>query len=388
MITIYYKPAVTTFVNTNSERHFLSVIATATILRREVGRHSFKSPSGTFSLDFDHLEKGSPGQVSNGLCKFGILQESLDAQVFNRDGVKASHHISRRLVMKVFASASNFQVSQRNFRSLLATPIRSAFLATQSLLLALEFLLCFLQGARIINLFASRKNSKALDADINTRALACRGKRLRSRYLRNKQNIPTVSAASDPQLLDLAFKRARQPHTARADRRDGELIAFEWTGALRFNLQRESMIAIDAFETGKAGFLASLFDAPEEGFISRIYSLKGIGLNRSDMRFDLWQCARLSQMARLLDVVQALARCFIAINSLLKCSVVDLPRMLKFSLANLFELAVHPELVLEGFDRGIFAISHRVVNPSVDCRWSGPVESLHFQLARTFQPTR
>jgi hypothetical protein len=60
MITAYHKPAFATFVNTNGERHLLSVAAITANLARVSWINSFKRPASIFSFAFRHLEKASP----------------------------------------------------------------------------------------------------------------------------------------------------------------------------------------------------------------------------------------------------------------------------------------------------------------------------------------
>jgi hypothetical protein len=73
MITAYHKPAFAAFVNTNGERHLLSVAAITANLARVSWINSFKRPAGIFSFAFRHREKASPSHVADRLGEMAIL---------------------------------------------------------------------------------------------------------------------------------------------------------------------------------------------------------------------------------------------------------------------------------------------------------------------------
>jgi hypothetical protein len=73
MITAYRKPAFAAFVNTNGERHLLSVAAITANLARVSWINSFKRPAGIFSFAFRHREKASPSHIADRLGEMAIL---------------------------------------------------------------------------------------------------------------------------------------------------------------------------------------------------------------------------------------------------------------------------------------------------------------------------
>lgn len=350
MVTIYHKPTRRALIDPNSERHLLSVTALATILTCEAGRHFLKSPPSVFSFDFDHREKGRPRYVNDGFCKFGILEHPFDVQVFDGDSIKAPYDIRRCLVMKILSCASDLQVRKLNFLARFPAIARAAFLARETALLFLQFLLSLANAAWIFNLFACRKHCKALDTDIYSGTLARSSQRLRFRDFRDKQNIPAISAASYSHLLDFTFQRSGKSHSTRAYARNCELVAFYRAGTDGFEFERKSMIAVKALEARETGSGRAFLDAAKKGLIGGLHSFERIGLNGSQVRFDFRECAGLGQMSRLLDKVQALARDFIAVNPFSKCGVINLSGMFKLTFARELELAVHPQLVLECLD--------------------------------------
>jgi len=73
MITAYYKPTFAPFVNTNGERHLLSVAAITANLARVSRNNSFKRPASIFSFAFRQREKASPSHVTDRLGEMAIL---------------------------------------------------------------------------------------------------------------------------------------------------------------------------------------------------------------------------------------------------------------------------------------------------------------------------
>jgi hypothetical protein len=65
MVTSYYKTALTAFVDTPRERHFLFLTAPAANLARVSRRDSFKPPASLFSFAFRHCEKASPSYIAD-----------------------------------------------------------------------------------------------------------------------------------------------------------------------------------------------------------------------------------------------------------------------------------------------------------------------------------
>jgi hypothetical protein len=73
MITADHKPAFAAFVNTNGERHLLSMAAITANLARASRINSFKLPARIFSFAFRHREKASPSHVTDCLGEMAIL---------------------------------------------------------------------------------------------------------------------------------------------------------------------------------------------------------------------------------------------------------------------------------------------------------------------------
>jgi hypothetical protein len=73
MITANHKPAFAAFVNTNGERHLLSVAAITANLARVSWINSIKRPASIFSFAFRHREKASPSYFTDRLGEMATL---------------------------------------------------------------------------------------------------------------------------------------------------------------------------------------------------------------------------------------------------------------------------------------------------------------------------
>src|SRR5262245_16224216 len=154
MVTSYYNPALTAFVDSHGERHFLSVAAFAAYLARVPWVDSFKRTASVLSFAFRHLEKASPGYIADCLGETAIPDHPANVQIFDRDRVKSSDQIGRHLVAEILATPRDFQVRFSDFDSLLRTPLRSLLFARKPPLLSFQIIHRFLEMAPVLDLFA------------------------------------------------------------------------------------------------------------------------------------------------------------------------------------------------------------------------------------------
>jgi hypothetical protein len=126
----------------------------------------------------------------------------------------------------------------------------------------------------------------------------------------------------------------------------------------------------------------SLLASLKERLKSLVYFVKCVGLNATEMRFHFRQCAGISQVARLFNQSQVFSGRFVAIDFLLKRGIIDLARMLKFTLTSRNKFCVVSNLVLESLDYGIFCVSRLRVLLHQNAFWLGLVGSGNISLAR------
>src|SRR5262249_40360500 len=110
MIAAYYCATPTGFVNTNGKRHILPVAAVAAYLARVSWIYSFKLPASFLTLPLRHHEKTPPSHIADCSGETAVLDHPANVQIFDRDRVKTSDEIGRYLVVKIFATARDFQV--------------------------------------------------------------------------------------------------------------------------------------------------------------------------------------------------------------------------------------------------------------------------------------
>jgi hypothetical protein len=152
MITAYYKSALCAFVDTNRERHLLSVSTSAANLARVSWINSFKRPASVFSFAFRHPEKAPPSHIADCSGETAIFDHPAYVQIFDRDHIKSSDQIGRYLMVKIFATARHFQMRFGDFDSLLCAPLRSFLFTRKSPLLPLQVIQRAIEVARIVDL--------------------------------------------------------------------------------------------------------------------------------------------------------------------------------------------------------------------------------------------
>jgi hypothetical protein len=359
MVTTYDNSTLAAFVNTNGERHFLPVTAIAANLTRVSRINSFKRPASVFSFAFRHREKASPSYIADGLRETPIIDHPANVQIFDRDHVKAPNQVCRNLVMKILATARDFQMRFGDFDSLLCTALRSLLFAGKPSLLPLEIIQRALEMARVFNLFTVAQCGETGNADIYADRGASQWEWVGLGYFTNKLRIPAVNAACNAKLFALSFNWTAQPDAATANAGDCKFVAFERARSDAFIFLRKGMITIFALVSGKA-WLFAILDSAKEAFKRFINTFNRVLLNASQVAFHFWQRARVSQMARLLDIAERLTGDLVTRYSLGKGGVVDLARVFKLTLAGFDKAFVDAKLELESLDCGIFRIGHHM----------------------------
>jgi len=357
MISTDHKSALLAFVNTNRKGHLLLVAASAANLTRVSWVNSFKPTPSVFSFGFGDLEKLTPGYIANCFRKTVVLDHPANVQILDGDPVKFLNQFRRFFVVKMLARSPDSQMSERDFLTGFLAICATLFLSRQVALLARELIFRRLEIARVINLLARAESGETGDSNIHADSLSGCGQGLRFRKIAHQQRIPTVSSARDPELLDLAFKRAAYPDAATTDARNREFVTLQWAGALLLNLLREGMIPVTRFEPGKARFLAVL-QSPKERVERKVQSLKSVTLNRAQDVSDFGQfIPRFSQLVRLLVKADCLTAGFVNANSLFQRAVIDEPRSVKRTLTARDKLLVRADAILEGLCDNL-GISH------------------------------
>ncbi|HZF40848.1 MAG TPA: hypothetical protein VE715_18650 [Blastocatellia bacterium] len=377
MITAYYKTALSAFVDSNGQRHFLLVTAPAANLARVFWVYSFKRTPGAFSLGLCHGEKASPSHVIDRLCEMTVFHHPAYVQIFNCDRVKTSYKIGRKLVVKILPTARHFQMCPGDYDSLFGASLRSLFLARKSPLLSLQIVQRVLEMARIFNLFAGRERGKTGNPDIHANGLSGRRQRLRFGYLANNQRIPAVNTARDPKLFALPFDRAGEPDAASSNTRNRESVALDRARSHLLVFLRESVIAVFTLESGEARLLAVL-NAAKEAVESFVKTFERILLDCPQMAFHFRQRASFSQMTRLFDIAKRCAGDLITRDSLGKSGVVNMARVFKFALTGFYKVFVSTKSELESLDCGVFGISHCVSRFLRDAHWRGLASGCSF----------
>jgi hypothetical protein len=381
MVTTYYKPALSAFVDTHRERHFLFVTASAAYLARVFWRDSFKLPASLFSFAFRHCEKASPSYIADCLGEMAIPDHPANVQIFHRDRVIASDQIGRNLVVEILPTPRDFQMRFGDFDSLLRTPSRSLLFARKPPLLSLQIIQRVLVMARVLDLFAVRECGEGRNADIYPDSLSGWRQGFGFRHLTDQKRIPTINAARDPNLFALSFNWAGEPDTTASNSGNCEFVAFDWARSDFLVFLRKRVIAVFALESGKAG-VPSALNALKEALESFVNTFKRVLLNCPQMAFHFGQCASVRQMARLLSVTEGGARDPVTGNPLGKGGVVDLARVFKLALTGLNKAFVCAKLKFVGFDYGIFGFSHCVTFSINVVHWRDLVKGCNLSSGR------
>jgi hypothetical protein len=174
MITAYYNSTLGAFVDTNGKRHLLLVAAVAAYLARVSWIYSFKPAASVLSFAFSHREKASPSHIADCSGETAVLDHPAYVQIFDRDRVKSSDQIGRNLMVKILATARDFQVRFGDSDPLLRAPLRSLSPARKSPLLSLQVLQRALEMPRILDLFAVRECGETANSNIYADGLSGR----------------------------------------------------------------------------------------------------------------------------------------------------------------------------------------------------------------------
>jgi hypothetical protein len=362
MVTAYYKSAFRAFVYPNGEWHLLPVAAFAAHLARVSWIYSFKRPASVFSFAFRHREKASPSYIADCLGKMAILDHPANVQILDSDRVKASDQIGRNLVVKILATARDFQVRFGDFDSLLQSTLRSFLFSRKSPLLSLQIIERILEMARIFDFFAVRECGETANANVYADSLSGWLQGFRFRGLANDQSIPAINTACDAKLFALSFDWAGEPDSTTSNAGNCELVALERARSDFLVFLRESVVSVFSLEPGKSRLL-SILNAAKKPLESLVYAFKRVLLDRPQMAFYFRQRASFSQMARLLDIAERLACDLITRDPFGKSGVIELARMFKFALAGFDKTLVDAKLEFIGLDYSIFGIGHCVTFP-------------------------
>src|SRR5262249_22559576 len=279
------------------ERQLLPVAGPAAYLTRVSRVNSFERPASVFSFAFRHNEKAPPGHITDCLREMMLFHHHAYVQILDRDRVKTPHKIGRNLVVKILATARDFQVRFGDFDPLLRTPLRSFLFARKSPLLSLQVVQRALEVARILDLFSVRECGETGDAYINANRLSGKRERFRLGRLANNQPIPTVNAARDPKLFALSFNRAGETDATGSNAGNCELVAFDRAGPNLLILLRESVIAVFALESGESRFL-SILNASKEALESFLHAFKRVLLDHPSVPISLETLSSNSLMSR------------------------------------------------------------------------------------------
>lgn len=360
----------------DGQRHLLDVAAMRASHRRVTWIHLLNLTASVHSFAYQDRKEGRPRNIRDYTGKTGILDHPAHIQILDGDRIESINQALCRLVMKVFPGIRNCLVSAGNLLPGFGSIAAASFLAAQSPLKLLEVRAGVVQMAGILDCLACAERGKTLDANVNAHALACSGQRLWLGNLADQQDVPARRAARDAKLDASPFNWAAQPDAASAHAGNGQLVAFERAGSLRFILLRKRAVAVTPLESWEA-CLACAFRAPlEESFERFVNALKRITLNRSQVRFHVGQRTGVGQMAGLLDKPKTKASHPVTLDPLLQGGIVDLPRMLKLGFARSNKDCVGAQFILKRFvSRGILGCSRLRVTLHRNALWLGQAGS-------------
>lgn len=279
MVTVNCKMAITTLINSQRKRHLLPGSAPAAILAGVRGVHFFKRPSSVFSFGFRYVEKVPPRHVIDGFGEMVVLDHPVDVQGFNLDSVEAVYNIPRNFMVKVFSTIGDALMFERNYPPGFA-PVRAAFdFAGKFTLRLCQFGSGFLQVARVGDGFTVRQSGKICYARVNPDTQAGNRQRRGFFHLAHQADVPTAGTSGNSQLFNRAFNFTREAHAATTNTRHKQFVALQRAFMARVNLLAETIVAVFAFESGKAGFLFTLFQSAKESVKSQVQSFQHVGLD-------------------------------------------------------------------------------------------------------------
>ena len=163
-----------TFIQSNFQRHFLSVAALRAILRCEVRsdlNHLFIS---IFSFIIGETNQLIPTHIGNRFRKTMIFNHSFDVQIFKDNDIVGIYKKSRNFMSKVRTSVFNSVVNFCNYLSFFMAFFTSFCLFAQTSLSRCQNLFISFEKSRILNFNAIAQCAKGRDSDIATNTFICR----------------------------------------------------------------------------------------------------------------------------------------------------------------------------------------------------------------------
>jgi hypothetical protein len=329
-----------------SERFALSVTTFRAILRR-VGRiHLDYLTASFFRFARQDQNELIPSCVADALRKMMILHHPFNVQIFDRNRIKLSHDLERRLVVKIRALSPDFLMFLLQQIDRLASVIASLVHSARDFALSsLQFTFGLAQKFRILDYFTSRECGEVLDPDINPYRLAGLGEESGLVLLNSKDRIPAISLSLNRTGLDGSFNWTGETKAARANLRQLKLVAFKPKPALWVS---EGIEARGRFESRIAGRF-SVLATPEEGVKGFIHSAQGVLKNLAmNLAHILTKLLDLRELDGLGVVVNRKPVDAVSVSPLLQRRVVEFAANVQCGAARGFKLRIEFHLVFVG----------------------------------------
>ncbi len=319
-----------------------------------VGIDLFQHTSSIFRFVREHVEKGRPSGIINGLGEHSACQP-FDVQIFDGDNLIVIDEPTRNLVLKVPTLICDVKMRARQElnlcgyipRSLLRKSYRILLFKRRSLLR--KKLICFPATVRaflsscyfalsasqprlrfsiptrIVNLCAVAQGSERKQANVNAYLLAAFQQKLRLGFSR-ENNEPSVSLSLDGACLNLSFNWTREAQSHASYFRQMQLVAFQTKAALWIRERAIARLGTKARITRRL----FCFDAPEECEKGIVEAAQCVLRHlRIDARNSGVRLAYVRQFNALLSVGNGLAPKFVGVSALLKSGVVQVAAQAK-----------------------------------------------------------
>jgi hypothetical protein len=314
-------------IGTFTERHFLPVMAPATLLTSVGGVHLHKQSASFFRFAQKSVEKPCPRGIVNAFGETMSMNQTVDVQVLHTDHPKAVNDLTAFLVREIVTAERDTLMHTSNDFAMLPALGRAFGQLGVRALDACQRLLFLAKKPGVLNRFPRRQGSKRLESDINPDVRIGWLKAL-GFTLDRETHVPLPGAA----LVDgTGFHRALDgpviDHLDRANLGEGHAVIMgDAEPALR---EGETIVAVCALEAREAWLLSCLASS-EKGFERQVKTHRDI---LQDLRMDPFKRGALvfqQGIGGLLSIArQTLALVLIGMFALLQQVVIEPPALFK-----------------------------------------------------------
>lgn len=213
--------AITTFMNTNTQRLLNSNSATGAILRGEVRTNRNQPSPGTFSLVRQFMNEARPTCVVY-LLGNPTFRKPGDADLLDSNEVESRDQRSRCFVLKIVPLVADLLMDIPQHRHSLQPAIRASFPSCDLSLGDAKLPLRGFIKARVLNLRTVRKGCERLDANVNPYTGTNRFEWAFGNTIAGNDGIPLRAFSLGYDLFDCPFDRTTKFNLQIADQRQIE----------------------------------------------------------------------------------------------------------------------------------------------------------------------